>query len=305
MSNTDKQDIYSRVTDKILADMAKGELTWRKPWSGNNAAGKITRPLRANGIPYQGINIVMLWHDATIKGFSSPYWMTFKQALDLGGNVRKGEKSSLVVYADKITRTEQNDKGEDIARSIPFMKGYAVFNVEQCENLPAHYSAVQPSENLQPVERIERLDRFFTNTGATIRHGGNQAFYAPGPDLIQMPPYEAFKDPESYYATLAHETTHWTKAPQRLDRDFKRQRFGDEGYAREELVAELGSAFLCADLGITPETREDHAAYIQHWAKVLKDDKRFIFTAAAHATRAAEYLHSLQQPAVTDTSKAA
>ena len=174
------------------------------------------------------------------------------------------------------------------------MKGYTVFNVEQVDGLPTHYFA-QPANPLPLSERIENADRFMTNTAATIHHGGNRAFYAPARDAIQLPPFEAFKDKESYYATALHELTHWTKPKSRLDRDFSAKRFGDHGYAREELVAELGAAFLCAELGITPEVREDHAAYLGHWLTVLKEDKRAIFSAAAHAQRAADYLSELQQ----------
>ena len=141
---------------------------------------------------------------------------------------------------------------------------------------------------------MEHAEAFFSTTGAVIHHGGNQAYYAINPDHIQMPPFESFKDAESYYATLAHEVTHWTRHPSRLDRDLGRKRWGDEGYAREELVAELGSAFLSADLGLTPAIREDHSSYIDSWLKVLKKDKRAIFQASAHAQRAVDYLHSLE-----------
>ena len=147
---------------------------------------------------------------------------------------------------------------------------------------------------LDTVQRIAHAESFFAATGATIQHGGNQAFYTMAADRVQMPPFESFQDAESYYATLAHEVTHWTRHPKRLERDFGRKRFGDEGYAMEELVAELGAAFLCADLALTPEVREDHAGYLASWLTVLKNDKRAIFTAAAHAQRAAEYLHGLQ-----------
>jgi antirestriction protein ArdC len=219
--------------------------------------------------------------------------MTFKQAQELNAHVRKGEHGSLVVYADRMTKTETNDKGEDIERQIPFMKGYTVFNTEQIEGLPEHYY-VKPEPKGEPLQLIEKAETFFAKTGAYIKHGGDRAYYAQALDLIQLPPPEAFKDAESYAATKAHELTHWTKHPTRLDRDFGRQKWGDEGYAREELVAELGAAFLAADLGIALEPREDHAAYIGHWLKVLKDDKRFIISAAAHAQRALDYLHNLQ-----------
>jgi len=288
-----KVDVYTRVTEKIIASLETGVRPWLKPWSVEHAAGKISRPLRANGIPYQGVNVLLLWAEAMEKGYVAPLWMTFKQAFDLGAHVRKGEHGSLVVYADTIHKTETDDKGDDVERTIPFMKGYTVFNVEQIEGLPEHYYA-KPTAPLPACERLDHADAFFRNTAATIRHGGNRAFFSIHDDYVQMPPFEAFRDAESYAATLAHEMTHWTRHPKRLDRDFGRKQHGDEGYAREELVAELGSAFLCADLGITPEVCDNHAAYIASWLKVLKDDKRFIFTAASHAQKAADYLHSLQ-----------
>lgn len=300
-----KADVYTRVTDKIVADLENGVRTWLKPWNAEHAAGRITRPLRFNGQPYNGINVLMLWASAVERGFAAPIWMTFRQAKELGGHVRKGEKGSLVVYANTITRTEVDaDTGEEEERDIPFMKGYSCFNVEQIEGLPTHYYAVAEPQ-LDPVERIERAESFFAATRADIRHGGNQAYYAVGSDYVQMPPFEAFRDAESYYATLAHEVTHWTRHPSRLERDFGRKRWGDEGYAAEELVAELGSAFLAADLELTPEPREDHAAYIDSWLKVLQNDKRAIFTAAAHAQRAVDFLHGLQPNAEQAPEQAA
>ncbi|SEO15501.1 ArdC family protein [Palleronia pelagia] len=295
-----KQDIYDRITTRIIDSLEAGVRPWLKPWNAEHAAGKITRPLRHNGQPYSGINVFMLWMEAESAGYIAPIWMTFRQARELGGHVRKGETGSLVVYANKITRTEADETtGEDVERTIPFMKGYTVFNVEQIEALPAHYYAAAEAPVLDPGERLAPVEAFLDHTGADIAYGGNRAFYMPSEDRIQMPPFEFFRDPESYYATLLHETVHWTKHPSRLDREFGRKRWGDEGYAMEELVAEIGAAFLSADLGITPVIREDHASYIASWLKVLKDDKRAIFSAAAHAQRAATHLHEMQ-PASPD-----
>jgi len=289
-----KDDVYTRITNQIAAELEKGVLPWLKPWNAEHAAGRITRPLRANGIPYRGINVLMLWSEAVAKGFAAPIWMTFKQALELNAHVRKGEKGSLVVYSSSITRTETNtETGEDAERDIRFMKGYTVFNVEQIEGLPAQYYA-SAAQQLDPMQRIIEADAFFAATGASVSHGGNMAFYTPTCDRIQMPPFEAFKDAESYYATLGHECVHWTRHETRLNREFGRKRWGDEGYAMEELVAELGAAFLSSDLGLTPDIREDHASYIASWIKVLKDDKRAIFSAASHAQRAVDFLHGLQ-----------
>lgn len=302
-----RSDVYQRITNQIVSELEKGVRPWLKPWNAEHVAGRITRPLRANGSPYQGINVLMLWSEAVAKGYAAPIWMTFKQALELNAHVRKGEHGSLVVYADKITRTETDaDTGEESERAIPFMKGYTVFNVEQIEDLPEHFYA-RPQPRTETVQRIERAEAFFAATGAAIRHGGTMAYYAIKDDFVQMPPFEAFREAESYYATLGHETTHWTRHPSRLDRDFGRKRYGDEGYAMEELVAELGSAFLSADLDLTSEVREDHAAYIASWIKVLKNDNRAIFTAASHAQRAVDFLHGLQRPqeAATETADAA
>lgn len=289
-----RTDIYSRITNKIIADLEQGIRTWMKPFNVEHAAERITRPLRHNGIAYKGINVLMLWSASVTKGYSCPLWLTFKQALELGGNVRKGEAGELVVFANSITRTETDEAGAEVEREIPFMKGYTVFNAEQCDNLPAHYYAKAEAPALAPLERIAAADRFFAATGADIRHGGTRAFYAEAADYIQIPPFEAFKDAESYAATIAHELTHWTKHRKRLDRNFGRVVYGDEGYAKEELVAELGAAFLSADIGITPEVMPNHAAYIAYWLKALKNDKRLIFAAAAHAQRAVDYLHSKQ-----------
>lgn len=288
-----RPDLYSRITNAIIADLETGVRPWTKPWSAEHLAGHITRPLRPTGEPYSGVNVILLWTEAAARGFTAPIWITFRQALALGGHVRKGEHGATVVYANRITRTEAGDNGQDIERSIPFLKAYTVFNVDQVEGLPAHYYG-RPEPRLDPAQRIAQADPFFAATKADIRHGGNQAYYAIQPDYVQVPPFECFEDPEGYYATLAHECTHWTRHPTRLDRDFGRKRWGDEGYAREELVAELGAAFLCADLGLELTPRPDHASYIDSWLQVLKDDKRFIFTAAAHAQRAADFLHALQ-----------
>lgn len=284
-----RTDVYSRVTDKIIADLENGVRTWTKPWSMTHTAGKITRPLRHTGERYQGVNVLLLWSEAVSNGYAAPIWMTYKQAAALNANVRKGEHGAMVVYADRYTKSETDEQGNETTASVPFMKAYTVFNVEQIEGLPQHYYA-QVDNPLPLSARLANAEALIAHTGADIRHGGNMAFYAPGPDRIHLPPFESFKDAESYYATALHELTHWTKHDKRLARDLGRKRFGDDGYAREELVAELGAAFMCADLGITPEPREDHAQYLQHWLMVLKSDKRAIFAAAAHAQRAADYV---------------
>jgi len=303
MSTNAHLSVFDRVTNKIIADLEQGVRPWQKPWNGNHAAERIVRPRRHNGEPYNGVNVLLLW-DATLeRGFENPTWMTFMQAEEYGAHVRKGEKSAFVVYANKVTKTETDaNTGAEIERQIPFLRGYHVFNVEQIKGLPENFQLKMNVPTTPTVGRLENVDYFIKNTGAVIRHGGDRAYYAESSDHIRMPFIDAFRDGESYYATLLHEQTHWTKHESRLNRDFGRTKWGDEGYAKEELVAEIGSAFLCADLGITPEIREDHAAYIGHWLKALKDDRKLIFAAASHATRAVEFLKS-KQPAVTPDAK--
>jgi antirestriction protein ArdC len=291
MPRVEKQDIYTRITNAIVNHLERGVRPWVKPWNAEHAAGRITRPLRHNGKPYNGINVLSLWATAMAQNFAAPIWMTFKQATEFDGHIRKGEKGALVVYADSITRKENDDKtGDEIEREIPFVKGYTVFNVEQIDGLPAVYYA-KAAPQLDPVARIERAERFFAALGAGIGHGGNRAFYSFTNDTIQMPPFASFRDADSYYATLAHECTHWTGSTSRLNRDFGGHRFGSEGYAFEELVAELGAAFLCADLDLSLEPREDHASYIATWLNVLTQDNRAVFMAAANAQRATEYIN--------------
>ncbi|WP_018240617.1 ArdC family protein [Ensifer sp. BR816] len=300
-----RADIYSRITDRIVEDLACGVKPWMKPWHESNMQGRITRPLRHNGQPYSGMNVLLLWSEGIARGFASPMWMTFKQALELGAAVRKGETGSIVVFASRFTKTETDGNGSEVDREIPFLKAYTVFNVEQIEGLPEHYHHWQTPVS-DSVARIEIADRFFRNTGAMIRHGGNQAFFAPAADLIQMPVFETFKDAASYYATLSHEACHWTAPAHRIGRDLSRYAKDKTERAREELIAELGSCFLCADLGIAPELepRPDHASYLASWLRVLADDKRAIFQAAAHAQRAVSFLHGLQPGQAEETAAA-
>jgi antirestriction protein ArdC len=294
-SETARIDIYAKITDRIIADLERGVRPWVQPWHANNAGRRITRPLRHNGEPYSGINVILLWAEACAKGYSSANWMTFKQAIELGGCVRKGETGSTVVYANTFTKTETGNAGQDVDHVIPFLKSYTVFCVDQIDGLPARYYSKQDFE-ISAFDRIAHADAFFAKTGAVIRHGGSQAFYMPSTDIIQMPPFETFDNATSYTATLAHECVHWTSAPHRLNRDLSRYSKDKSERAREELIAELGAVFLCADFGVVPELepRPDHASYLASWLKVLGHDKRFIFSAAALAQKAAAFLHGLQ-----------
>lgn len=294
-----KIDPYTRITERILADLEQGVRPWMKPWNAETLAGRVTRPLRSTGEPYSGINVILLWMEAVANGYASPMWMTYRQAQALGGQVRKGEQGAPVVYYGTTTKKHEDAASGDNdqeGREIRFLKTYQVFNVAQIEGLPERFiETPEEAPAPPPFERIETADQFFEVTGARVAHGGNQAYYHLGQDRIQLPPFEAFKDAESYYCVRGHETVHWTRNASRLDRSFGRERWGDEGYAREELVAELGACFLAADLGLALEPREDHAAYLASWIKVLQNDRRAILSAAAHAERAVKYLHDLQE----------
>lgn len=292
---TETRPLYARVTDAIVADLERGVRPWTKPWA-TGGTGPISRPLRHTGEPYRGINVVLLWSEAFAHGHRSSTWMTFRQALALGGHVRRGEHGATVVYANRITRGDPDaPEGEDSVRSIPFLKAYTVFNVCQIDGLPEAYApAAEPEVTTE--RRIATAEAFVAATGASVRHGGDQAYYAPGPDQVQMPNLAAFPEAEDYYATLLHELTHWTGHGSRLNREFGSP-VGDARYAREELVAELGAAFLCADLGISLRPREDHASYLAGWLSVLKADHRGIFAAAAHAQRACDLLQGVMQSA--------
>ncbi len=239
--NKPRMDIYARITEKIVADLEKGVRPWMQPWDSGNAAGRVTRPLRHNGLPYSGMNVLLLWSEAMARGYGSAMWMTFKQALELGGAVRKGETGTMVVFASRFTKTEADTSGQEQDREIPFLKAYPVFNVAQIDGLPDHYYGhAKPVSD--PVERIEHADRFFANTGAIIRHGGDRAYYAPASDHIQMPPFETFRDAESYVGILSHEATHWTAAAHRVNRDLRRYAKDKSERAREELKSEVASS---------------------------------------------------------------
>jgi hypothetical protein len=294
-TTTTKRDVYADVTNAIIARLESGDVApWHKPWT----TGAASRPLRHNGQPYSGVNVLVLWMAAEANGYSNPHWLTFNQARELGGHVRKGERSTPVVFAGMFKKEEKGSDGTTHEREIPFLKTYAVFNAQQCDGLPENFTAAttQPAGDVEPIAAAME---FFANTGADIRHGGGRAYYRPDADYIQMPDAAAFEDAAYHAATLAHEMAHWTGHGSRLARDLA-NRFGDNKYAAEELIAELASAFLAADLGIEPKPREDHAEYLAAWLGIMKADKRAIFTAASAASRAAAYLHSLQPNAAAN-----
>jgi len=290
-AKTTKPDVYAQVTDAIIAQLESGVRPWAKSWKTGNPGGgdAFALPMRSTGEAYQGINVVLLWGSKEANGFTSNQWFTFNQAKDAGGFVRKGSKGSMVVYAGAVDVKADIEAGETEDKRIPFMKVYTVFNRDQIEGLDA-----EPASPVMPVDDSANLiasaQAYFDAIGADVRHGGDRAYWSGASDHIQMPPRHAFEDGEAYYATLAHEHIHWTGYRARLDREFGK-RFGDHRYAAEELVAELGAAFLMASLGLSAEPREDHASYLAGWLKVLKADKRAIFTAASAAQKAVNFLN--------------
>ncbi|MGE3336001.1 MAG: ArdC family protein [Rhodospirillaceae bacterium] len=296
---SDRQSIHARITASIVRVLESGARPWTQPWSADDAAPRFVRPRRHNGEPYRGINVLSLWAAALEGAYASPLWMTYRQALALGGQVRKGEKGTPVIYTNTATRTGTDDAtGEESENRYLYVRGYTVFNVAQIDNLPDAYRVPDVPALPEPT-RIAHADAAVAATGARILHGGNRACYRPSRDVILMPSFDSFRDAQSYYATLSHELVHWTGHESRLARGLDGNRFGDAAYAMEELVAELGSAFFCAylQLGATPDSADaaaahidEHAGYIACWLKVLKNDDRAIFTAAAQAEKAAGFI---------------
>ena len=287
-----KPSLYDDITDQIVAELEAGAVPWVKPWTSSGAALGLPRSA-ATRRAYSGINVLILWDAVLRKGYAAQEWLTFKQALALGGHVRKGERGTTICYADTFVPREARDgagEGDDELRRVPFLKRFTVFNVEQCEGLPP--AIVAPPKPITDHDKHRAAEALIAATGAVIRIGGGEAFYHPREDFIRLPPGADFVSAADYYCTILHELGHWTAHPTRLSRDLT-QRFGDQAYAREELIAELCSAFLCAHFGIVPQVR--HAGYIDHWRTILKVDARAIFHAASQASRAADFLLAYQQ----------
>lgn len=299
-----KRDLYADVTAKIVSELEAGRFPWAQPWAARGEAATIAAGLPKNaatGAAYSGINILLLWGAAIENGFADQVWLTFKQAKALGGSVMKGERGSMVVYADKFIPKDEQQRAEKEggdAAFVPFLKRYTVFNAAQCEGLPE--GIAQGAAPLPECETIAHAETLIQATGADFRIGGDRAFYVPSEDFIRVPPQPAFFEQINYYRTAFHELGHWTGHSSRLNREFK-GRYGSHPYAREELVAELSSAFVCASLSIAPTVR--HADYLGSWLEVLKEDKRAIFNAASLASKAADFILVFEKaPAATSQS---
>jgi antirestriction protein ArdC len=271
-------EVYKRVTEQIIRDLEAGTPVWIKPWK--TEGGGIMPFNFATKRTYNGINVPILWQQASSMGYASQGWLTYKQAQAMGAQVRKGERGTIVVFTKKLRVGEEDDP-----KLISMLRTFVVFNVSQMDGLTVPEE--KPRE--EPEVRYAHADGFVRATGAAINHGEDKACFIPSRDMILMPHRASFSGEEHYHATLLHECVHWSGHEKRLNRDLK-NRFGTEAYAAEELIAELGAAFLCAHLGIEGELR--HAGYIQSWIKILKEDQRAIFTAASKASRAADYLRA-------------
>ena len=291
-SRTSKFDASEAITNELIRIIERGVLPWRKPWT----AGGSARPLRHNSEPYQGVNNFLLTMRTVMSGYTSPFWMTVPQANTLGAKIRKGERSSVVVYygqsrtqSDDEQDANEGDTGE--ARVFRFQKSYRVFNADQIEGLPeAFYPDPAPTPEHATHQAIPQMQSFFDAIDITTVFAGDEARYSPPVDKVFMPSIERFKNPLNFYGVWAHELAHATKAPHRLNRDYGLSRFGNTAYSREEIVAELTSCFLGQELGFTAHTLELNASYLYHWLRVLRSDKTAIFKHAADAQKACDYL---------------
>ena len=287
-------DIAQTITDRIISELEKGSTPWVKPWKtlrGTPGHGMPYNPV--SGTVYRGIN--HFWLSMAQGSYSSPYWLTFKQAQSLGATVKAGSKGLPVVYWSINKKETKDSAGETVTSAYAFIKHYYVFNVEQCDDLVIPAIPEPPKADFDQSPAVMALvDKLGLENG--LMHGGDSAFYSPSKDFISMPPMAAFNDADGYHATLLHESVHATGHKSRLDRDFsKAKRFGDEAYAFEELVAELGAAMLCAHTGINGQMQSNHVAYIANWLKVLRNDKKAILTAAAKAQQALDYFTMAKQ----------
>lgn len=287
-----------RVTAQISALLQRGVRPWIRPWDDIAPPGALVLPLRSCGTPYRGMNVIALWAATLESGFKARHWFTFKQALALNACVRKGERGSYVVYYTELTSKAGEGlmpSPDDASETRRILRGYTVFNADQIDGLPLDFYKKPDAEPVpaSPITKSEdeaRLAALFARIPVTIRHGGNRAFYSKAADIIQMPLREAFRDGSQFWATLAHETAHASRHETRLNRDFGQTRFGDAGYALEELVAELASAFIGAHIGLPADHLEDHASYIGGWLKALGDNPSAFLTAASKAQAAADWV---------------
>ena len=297
-----RTSLYDEVTTQIVAQLEQGCVPWVRPWAASSVSLGLPRSAATRRF-YSGINILILWDAVIRRGFASQEWLTFRQALSLGGHVRKGERGTAICYADRFIPKGEQDRAKEQGsepNSVAFLKRFIVFNVEQCDGLPSHI--VARPKPVTPSELSPEAEALIAATGAKFVEGGGEAFYHRGEDFIRLPYRETFLSPADYFCTALHEIGHWTAHPSRLNRDLQ-NRFGSSAYAREELIAELTSAFLCAHLNIVPQIR--HADYLGHWLQILKEDSRAIFQAASMASKASDFVLAFGQPQESADAEAA
>jgi antirestriction protein ArdC len=285
----DRANLYHEITNRIIAELEAGRVPWVQPWGTAAAKAPLAMPKNAStDRQYSGVNVLILWGAAIERGFTGQGWLTFRQALSLGSHVRKGERGTTVIYADRFVPTDEKRRaaqtGED-AQAIPFLKRFTVFNIDQCEELPDEIATAAPPPSADLIDPT--VEALIKASGISFRIGGDRAFYAPTEDLVQVPPPQAYFEPINWHRTALHELGHATGHSSRLNRD-QSGCYGTKKYAFEELVAELSAAFSCASLGIMPTVR--HADYIGYWLEVLREDNRAIVRAASQASKAADYL---------------
>ena len=294
-AGADRASLYDDITNRIIAELEAGRVPWAQPWGTAAAKAPLAMPANAaTGRAYSGINVLILWGAVIEHGFPVQSWLTFRQALSLGGHVRKGEHGTTVVYADRFIPDDEQKRARETgeeAQAIPFLKRFTVFNVAQCEDLPNDLAVTPPAPEPGLIE--PRVEALIKATAIEVRIGGNRAFYMPAHDFVQVPPPQAYFETINWHRTALHELGHATGHASRLGRDLSGS-FGSKKYAFEELVAEMNAAFCCASLGIVPTVR--HTDYIASWLDVLREDNRAIVRAASQASKAADWLLSFLPP---------
>jgi len=279
-----RRDVAAEITSKILSELEAGVMPWRKPWDGARIGPVL--PRRVTGESYRGVNVILLWSAAIERGYASPYWLTFNQAVKLGAQVRKGERGEVVVYYGQGTRKRIDDGGAEVEDAFRFLKWYVVFCADQIDNLPGRFHLEPAACSLAPLAAHEAWFEKLEIARIATR---DIACYIPSKDVIGMPPIGAFDTADDYAATLNHESVHATMAKHRVGRDMGKK-FSQHAIAAEELVAEIGASLLGAHLRLPPHHIHDHACYIGHWMKLLANDKRAFLTAAAQAQVAVDWL---------------
>jgi len=283
-------NIYKMITDKVIAALDKGVVPWRKTWRGGSEGAPASLKSKKT---YRGINVFVLALQQMTMGYQSRFWLTFNQAKALGGSVKKGEKGTPVIFW-KLLRKEDSETGK--SKTIPLLRYYTVFNVEQCDGVKDPEAGDKPEGcTFNPIARCEAMVSNY-NKAPTIQHVEQRAWYNPTMDLVNMPKPDTFCTPEAYYSTMFHELTHSTGHKSRLDRDgIKSSGFGTELYSKEELVAEMGAAMLCGICGIdNAAVIENAASYVAHWRSKLADDPKLLVCAAANAQKAADHVQGIK-----------